>query len=111
MNLPLDEYDKAIIATVRDAMTNAIEKAHNPVAVAKRMNVLATGYRNRGRRGAMKKYPFKGVCEASGLPLDSKHACLDEIEPWLGYQGKLRWVCPKANNFWQVFLRTLAESV
>jgi hypothetical protein len=98
VKLPLDEHDKAIVATVQEAMANAIAKAHNPVAVSKRITALAVRNRNLGRKEAIKKYPFKGICEASGLPLDREHACLDEVEPWLGYKGKLRWVCPKANN-------------
>ena len=76
----------------------AISIAHMPVAVAKRISVLATGQRNRGREAAKNKYPFKGICEASGLPLDKKHAELDEMEPELGYGGKVRWVCSRANN-------------
>jgi hypothetical protein len=98
MPLKLDEYDKAIVAGVQAAMQNAISTAHNPVVVIKRISVLATAQRNRGRREAKKRYPFKGVCEASGLPLEENHAELDEMEPELGYAGKLRWVCQRANN-------------
>ena len=79
-------------------MKDAISKAHLPGGVAKRVSVLATAHRNRRRNAAKRKYPFKGICEASGLPLDEKHAELDEMEPELGYAGKLRWVCSRANN-------------
>jgi hypothetical protein len=98
MKLLLDEYDAALVATLREAMTTAIARAHNPVAVRKRISALAARNRNIGRTQAMKRYPFKGVCEVSGLPLDRVHAHLDEIQPELGYEGELRWVCPKANN-------------
>jgi hypothetical protein len=98
MPLKLDAHDQALVATVQAAMQEAISKAHMPVGVAKRISVLATAQRNRGRAAARKRYPFKGICEASGLPLDEKYAELDEIEPELGYAGKLRWVCSRANN-------------
>jgi hypothetical protein len=98
MPLKLDEHDQALVATAREAMLKAISTAHAPVAVAKRISVLATAQRNRGRDAAKKRYPFRGICEASGMPLDEKHAELDEIEPELGYAGKLRWVCSRANN-------------
>ncbi len=39
-----------------------------------------------------------GVCEAHKRPLDSRDKVLDELEPEKGYTGKVRWVCPKANN-------------
>jgi hypothetical protein len=55
MNLPLDEHDKAIVTTVQEAMTNAIAKAHNPVAVSKQISSLATRNRNLGRKEAIKK--------------------------------------------------------
>jgi hypothetical protein len=98
MKLSLDEHDQAIVATVQETMKKAIAEAHNRVAVSKRITVLAVRNRNRGRWEATKKYPFKGICEASGLALDRAHACLDELEPHLGYKGKVRWVCAKANN-------------
>jgi hypothetical protein len=98
MPLKLDPHDQALVATVRSAMMKAISTAHMPVAVAKRISVLATGQRNRGRDAARKRHPFKGICEASGMPLEEKHAELDEMEPELGYVGKLRWVCSRANN-------------
>lgn len=96
--LKLDDHDGALAAAAQVEMLRAIEAAHNPIAVAKRINVLATRYRNRGRDAALRRYPFEGVCEISGRPLDDKHAVLDETEPELGYAGKLRWVCAVANN-------------
>jgi|SRR5580700_893803 hypothetical protein len=98
LKLKLDEHDQALVAAAQGEMLRAIGAAHNPIAVAKRINVLATGYRNKGRAAAMRRYPFKGICEASGEPLEGNHAVLDEMEPELGYSGKLRWVCPVANN-------------
>jgi hypothetical protein len=98
LKLKLDDHDQALVAAAEAEMLRAIASAHNPIAVAKRINVLATKYRNKGRHAAIRKYPFNGVCEISGQPLDKKHAVLDEIEPELGYAGKLRWVCPVANN-------------
>ncbi len=98
MPLILDEYDQAIVLEVRAAMIGAITRAHNPVAVTKRLSVIATGLRNKGRNAARIRYPFKGICEASGMPLDARFAELDEMEPELGYAGKLRWVCQRANN-------------
>ena len=98
LKLKLDDHDQALVAAAQAGMVRAIEAARNPIAVAKRINVLATGYRNKGRNAAIRKYPFKGVCEISGRRLDKNHAVLDEIEPELGYAGRLRWVCPVANN-------------
>jgi hypothetical protein len=96
--LKFDPHDQAIVAAVQAAMEKAISTAHVPVAVAKRISVLATVRRNRGRNAALKRYPFKGICEASGRPLEKQHAHLDELEPEWGYAGRLRWVCPRANN-------------
>ena len=96
--LTLDPHDEALVAAARDAIDRAIAEAHTPVAVIKRISVLAVRHRNRGRRDAMKRHPFGGVCEASGAPLDIEHAHLDELEPELGYTGRVRWVCPRANN-------------
>jgi hypothetical protein len=94
----LDAHDEAIVATVQAEMKKAILTAHGPVAVAKRIGALAIRQRNRGRIAAIKRYPFKGICEASGRPLDEALAELDEMEPELGFAGKLRWVCQRANN-------------
>ena len=98
MTLNLDDHDQAIVSLVRSAMARAISDAHAPIAVAKRISVLATAQRNKGRDVAIRRYPFRGICEASGRPLDKDHAELDEIEPELGYGGKLRWVCQRANK-------------
>lgn len=98
MPLKLDMHDQAIVAAVREVMMKAISTAHMPIAVAKRISVLATAQRNRGRIAAKKRHPFKGICEASGMPLDEKHAELDEVDAELGYEGRLRWVCSRANN-------------
>ena len=69
-----------------------------PSAVARRIFTEAAKQRNHGRAAAMKRYPFQGVCEASGKPLHEDNAVLDECEPEKGYSGKVRWVCHKANN-------------
>jgi hypothetical protein len=98
MPLKLDAHDEAIVATVQAEMKKAILTAHGPVAVAKRIGALAVRQRNRDRRAAIKKHPFNGICEESGLPLAGELAVLDEMEPELGYAGKLRWVCSRANN-------------
>src|SRR5437868_560122 len=90
--LQLDEHDQALVELVRIAMDSAILQAHMPSAVAKRITTLAVRHRNQGREAAKKRHPFKGVCEASGLPLDFAHAHLDELEPELGYAGRARWV-------------------
>jgi hypothetical protein len=98
LKVKLDTHDQALVAAAQDEMARAIGAAHNPEAVAKRINVLATGHRNKGRNAAIRSHPFKGICEVSGQVLERKHAVLDEIEPELGYAGKLRWVYPVANN-------------
>lgn len=94
----LNQHDEALVNAAFAAMHMAVESAHRPAAVARRISVLATGYRNRGRDAARRRYPFKGMCEASGLPLALEDADLDERETQLGYAGRLRWVCKKANN-------------
>jgi len=96
--LKLDSHDQTLVAAVQAEMSMAIGAAHNAVAVAKRISVLATANRNKGRDAAIRRYPFKGICEVSGSPLDRQHAELDEMEPELGYAGKFRWVCQVANN-------------
>jgi len=94
----VDDHDAMLVASAKEAMLQAIAKAHNPVAVAKKIASFGTKNRNVGRAAAIRRHPFKGICEASGLPLDRIHADLDELEPELGYAGKCRWVCRKANN-------------
>ena len=96
--LTLDKHDQALVEKVRASIKKAITDAHLPVAVVKRIVSIAVNHRNIGRDAAIARHPFRGVCEASGLPLDRKHAHLDEMEPEIGYAGKVRWVCPRANN-------------
>ncbi len=96
--LQLDEHDKTLVDAVRAVMDRALLTAHVPVAVAKRISVLAAARRNRGRIAARRNHPFSGICEASGEPLAYEHAHLDELEPEKGYAGRVRWVCQRANN-------------
>jgi hypothetical protein len=96
--LTLDPHDEALVSAAKAAIEEAIASAHVPVAVIKRIVAFTVRHRNRGRADAIKRHPFKGICEASGKPLDRSHAHLDELEPELGYAGKVRWVCPRANN-------------
>ena len=79
-------------------LREAVKNAHAPSAVAKKIAVAAARERNRGRATAKKRYPFAGVCEASGVAMAKHAAALDELEPEKGYAGRLRWVCAKANN-------------
>ena len=96
--IQLDEHDRALVGLVKTAIEAAISSANVPVAVAKRIVSIAMKHRNRGRSAAVRRYPFGGVCEASGQPIAREHAELDEQDPELGYKGRLRWVCQKANN-------------
>jgi len=96
--LTLNNHDEELVKTIKLAIEHAIESAHAPVAVIKRIYVFAVRHRNKGRKAAMKRHPFMGICEASGQILERKHAHLDELEPELGYSGKVRWTCPRANN-------------
>jgi hypothetical protein len=96
--LKLDAHDRVLVSAVEAALLAAYEHAHSPVAVAKRIAVVAVRQRNRGRAAARKRHPFAGVCEASRRPLDKQDAVLDELDPELGYSGRLRWVCHKANS-------------
>ena len=96
--LRLLKRDEILATGVIKAMKIAISKAQEPAAVARKISSAATAQRNRGRDAARRRHPFKGVCEVSGRPLDKADAQLDEIEPNKGYAGKVRWVCPKANN-------------
>lgn len=98
MPLKLDEHDQALVSAVQSTMQKAVLDAHIPIVVAKRISVLATAQRNKGRREAIKRIPFRGICEASGRPLERQHAELEQMEQELGYAGKLRWVCQRANN-------------
>jgi hypothetical protein len=96
--IQLDSHDAALVAVVRTAIRTAVAEANMPSAVAKRITSEAVRHRNRGRAAAIKRHPFQGFCEASGLRLSDSDKVLDELEPEKGYAGKLRWVCPKANN-------------
>jgi hypothetical protein len=96
--LRLDKHDEVLVEQTKRAIQTAVASANMPSAVAKRIVTVAMKHRNKGRSEAMKRQPFKGVCEASGKPLEKKDAVLDELEPEKGYAGKVRWVCPKANN-------------
>ena len=97
--LKLDQHDEILANRARKATDDAIFNAHNPVAVAKKIAVRAVYHRNKGRNSAKKQYPFNGICEISGLPMDEAIASLDEIDSEKGYSpGNLRWVCQKANN-------------
>ena len=96
--LQLDEHDAALVEIARAAIDAAVVQAHSRSAVAKRLTVIAVRHRNRGRTAAQKRHPFRGICEASGQSLDYQHAHLDEMEPELGYAGRVRWVCQRANN-------------
>jgi hypothetical protein len=96
--LNLTDRDAGLIKVVRAAIHTALSSADNRTLLAKRIAVEATKQRNRGRASAVRRHPFQGVCEASNQPLDHRDAVLDELEPEKGYAGKVRWVCPKANN-------------
>ena len=98
MPIRLDHHDSALVEVAFAAMRTAIAQANIPSAVAKRIAAVAVRHRNRGRARAIKRYPFQGICEASGLPLNDTDKVLDELEPEKGYAGRVRWVCPKANN-------------
>ncbi len=96
--IELTTKDREIAKNVELAILAAISEADMPPAVAKRIASVATRQRNKGRAAAMKRHPFKGVCEATGRPLDELDKVLDELEPEKGYYGKVRWICPKCNN-------------
>jgi hypothetical protein len=96
--IQLDDHDAALVAVVRTAIRTAVAEANMPSAVAKRITTEAVRQRNHGRSAAIKRHPFRGICEASGLPLSDSDKVLDELEPEKGYVGEVRWVCPKANN-------------
>ncbi len=96
--IKLDDHDAALVDTVVSAFRNAVGSAHSRSAVVKRIVAIAVRERNRGRAAAIRRHPFKGICEASGRPLDERDKALDEVEPKKGYDGKVRWVCHKGNN-------------
>lgn len=98
MPIQLDDIDKKLAERVKNAIKKAYDSAHAPSAVVKSIISFAMRYRNKGRDLAKKRHPFRGTCEASGESLADEDKCLDELEPEKGYAGKIRWVCPKANN-------------
>ena len=87
-----------MVEIVKATIKKAYESAHAPAAVVRSIASYAMRYRNRGRREAKRKHLFRGICEASGKPLANEDKCLDEVDQEKGYLGRLRWVCPKANN-------------
>jgi hypothetical protein len=95
--LKLSKSDEKIANKVIAEIHKAYERAHRPVVVVKRIASVATRYRNIGRLAAIRRHPFRGVCESSGRRLARKDARLDELTP-AGHFGKVRWVCDKANN-------------
>lgn len=96
--MQLDSHDANLVEIARAAIRVAVADAHMPSTVAKRITSEAVKHRNRGRAAAIKRHPFRGICEACGGKLDARDKVLDELEPEKGYAGKVRWVCPKANN-------------
>ena len=98
MKLKLSKHDEDMVQHVRAAIRRAVQDAEMPSAVAKRITSEAVRQRNKGRSAAIRSHPFRGVCERTGKPLDSRDKVLDEVEPEKGYGGKVRWVCPRCNN-------------
>jgi hypothetical protein len=96
--IELDPHDEALMQAARAAIVDACNNAHSSSAVARCLHSVASGIRRRGYAKAVKKYPFKNICEKSGLALTRDHAQLDELDPMLGYEGPVRWVCAKANG-------------
>jgi hypothetical protein len=82
--LKVDAYDQGLIDIAVAAMRTAIKAAHSPVGVAKRLVTVAVKHRNRGRLAAIKRHPFLGHCEASGLVIEKHDAVLDEMDPEKG---------------------------
>lgn len=98
MRIELNKHDREIVDNIKGVIKEAYETANFPPAVVKSIISNAMKYRNKGRKVAISKHPFKWICEASGEPLKREDAHLDELEPEKGYYGRVRWVCPKANN-------------
>ena len=98
MPIHLDNHDQNLVEKSKATIKEAYESSHAPAAVAKSIASYTMRLRNKGRLKAIKNHPFKGICEASGKLLADEDKCLDEIEPEKGYSGRVRWVCPKANN-------------
>ena len=98
MKLKLSKHDEDLVQLVRGVIRTAVKNAEVPSAVAKRITSEAVKHRNKDRAAAMRSHPSSGVCEATGKPLDFRDKVLDELEPEKGYEGMVRWVCPKCNN-------------
>ena len=98
MKLKLSKNDEALVQQVREVIRRAVKDAERPSAVAKKITSEAVRQRNKGRPAAIRSHPFQGVCEETGKPLDERDKVLDEMEPEKGYEGKVRWVCPRHNN-------------
>jgi hypothetical protein len=98
MKLELSKHDEDLVQLVRVLIRSAVVKAERPAAAAKRIAAEAIKHRNKGRAAAIRSHPFTGVCEVTGRPLDTKDKVLDELEPEKGYEGRVRWVCPRCNN-------------
>ena len=96
--LSISKHDEDLVQHVLEVIRTALKNAEVPTVVAKRIMVVAVSQRNKGRSAAIRSHPFSGVCEATGKLLDPRDKVLDELEPEKGYEGKLRWVCPKCNN-------------
>ena len=92
--LDLDGHDRELVEKAVGAIREAVA-AHLRAGVAKRIAVVAMRHRNVGRAAAIKRHPFSGVCEQSGLTLLRHDAVLDECEPEKGYLGQVRWVATR----------------
>ena len=98
MLIKLTKHDQELVTKIIEKIEISYKLANMPAAVIKKIGTRIMKYRNNGREQAKKRHPFKGICEKSGLPIERVDAHLDELEPEKGYQGKVRWVCPRANN-------------
>ena len=98
MKIDLNEHDEKLVAEARAAIERACETAESRAGIARKITAFAVKQRNRGRDRAMRANPFDGKCAISGAPLDRRDAVLDEMEPRLGYEGRVRWICHVANN-------------
>ncbi len=96
--ITLTDVDQRKYDALREAIEAALATAERRPALARKLFVLAAKHRNKGRKAAMRRYPFAGKCEISGWTIPRKDAALDELDPTKGYEGPLRWVCQKANG-------------
>ncbi|MDD5032376.1 MAG: hypothetical protein PHR36_05075, partial [Patescibacteria group bacterium] len=88
MKIRLNKHDQKLVDDVRSNIKNAYELANFRPAVAKSIASYATKYRNRGRKQAIRRHPFKGLCEKSKLSLKREDAHLDELDSKKGYEGR-----------------------